>query len=39
MKLCPNGKYVITGGNHGDVCMWEIKKYTINPYDQQEGND
>lgn len=26
MKLCPNGKYVMTGGSKGDVCIWNLKK-------------
>ena len=26
MKLCPNGKYVMTGGSKGDICLWNLKK-------------
>lgn len=26
MKICPNGKYILTGGNKGDICLWSIKK-------------
>lgn len=26
MKVCPNGRYVLTAGNHGDVSLWSIKK-------------
>jgi len=22
MKLCPNGRYVLTAGNRGDVSLW-----------------
>ena len=26
MKICPNGKYIITGGDKGDICIWNIKR-------------
>lgn len=26
MKICPNGRYVLTGGSQGDVTIWQIKK-------------
>jgi WD40 repeat protein len=26
LKMCPNGRYVITGGHKGDVCLWNIKR-------------
>jgi hypothetical protein len=26
MKVCPNGRYVMTAGNRGDVCLWQINK-------------
>jgi hypothetical protein len=26
LKICPNGKYILTGGNKGDICIWAIKK-------------
>jgi WD40 repeat protein len=26
MKVCPNGRYVLTSGNRGDVSLWSIKK-------------
>lgn len=26
MKLCPNGRYLLTGGNKGDVAIWKIDK-------------
>lgn len=29
MKMCPNGRYVLTGGNKGDICIWNIKKREI----------
>ena len=30
MKICPNGKYIITGGDKGDICVWKVKK--IEPF-------
>lgn len=24
MKVCPNGRYVLTGGNSGDISVWSI---------------
>eukprot|EP00347_Sterkiella_histriomuscorum_P023802 403333335 len=29
MKVCPNGRYIITGGNQGDICIWSIKKKQV----------
>ncbi len=26
MRICPNGKYLITGGNKGDVALYSLKK-------------
>lgn len=26
MKICPNGRYILTGGSKGDICIWQIKK-------------
>ena len=26
LKICPNGKYILTGGDKGDVCIWDVKK-------------
>jgi WD40 repeat protein len=34
MKMCPNGRYVITGGNKGDVCVWNIKRREIMSHEQ-----
>ena len=31
MKVCPNGRYVLTAGNRGDVCMWAINKKILGP--------
>jgi WD40 repeat protein len=27
LKMCPNGRYIITGGDKGDICIWQIKKH------------
>jgi WD40 repeat protein len=24
MKVCPNGRYVLTGGSSGDISLWSI---------------
>ena len=26
MRVCPNGRYVLTGGTKGDICLWAIKR-------------
>lgn len=26
MKICPNGRYIISAGDKGDVCIWQIKR-------------
>lgn len=26
MKICPNGRYILTGGSKGDICIWNVKK-------------
>lgn len=26
MRVCPNGRYVLTGGTKGDICIWAIKR-------------
>ena len=31
MKVCPNGRYVLTGGNRGDVMLWKIDKKINEP--------
>lgn len=31
MKVCYNGKYILTGGSRGDVCLWQIKKREVSP--------
>lgn len=31
MKVCPNGRYVLTAGNRGDVCLWSINKKILGP--------
>lgn len=31
MRICPNGRYVLTGGNQGDVSLWAIKKKILAP--------
>jgi hypothetical protein len=30
MRMCPNGRYIITGGDKGDICIWNIKKVIPN---------
>lgn len=31
MKMCPNGRYVLTGGSRGDIAIWSLKKKEITP--------
>jgi hypothetical protein len=31
MRICPNGRYVLTGGSRGDVAVWSLKKREISP--------
>jgi WD40 repeat protein len=31
MKVCPNGRYLLTGGNRGDVSVWKIEKKIHEP--------
>ena len=31
MKVCPNGRYVLTAGNRGDVSLWQVKKKILSP--------
>ena len=31
MKVCPNGRYVLTGGNRGDLTLWAIHKKISEP--------
>ena len=31
MKVCYNGKYILTGGSRGDICLWNIKKREVSP--------
>ena len=31
MKVCPNGRYVLTGGNRGDCMLWKIDKKIHEP--------
>lgn len=31
MKICPNGRYVLSAGNRGDVCLWSINKKILQP--------
>jgi len=26
LKVCPNGRYILTGGDKGDICIWSISK-------------
>ena len=30
LKICPNGRYLFTGGDKGDICIWNIKKVISN---------
>ena len=31
MRVCPNGRYVLTGGNRGDIVLWKINKKISEP--------
>lgn len=31
MKVCPNGRYVLTGGNRGDISLWKLSKKILQP--------
>lgn len=31
MRICPNGRYVLTGGNLGDISLWSIRKKILAP--------
>ena len=31
MKVCPNGKYILTAGNRGDVLLWNVNKKILTP--------
>ena len=31
MKVCPNGRYVLTAGNRGDVSLWKVHKQILEP--------
>lgn len=31
MKVCPNGRYILTAGNRGDVCLWSVNKRILAP--------
>jgi WD40 repeat protein len=26
LRICPNGRYIITGGTNGDICIWSVQK-------------
>ncbi len=26
MKVCPNGRYVLTGGDKGDIVVWKVRR-------------
>jgi len=26
LKVCPNGRYVLTAGEQGDITIWKVKK-------------
>lgn len=26
MKVCPNGRYVMTGGDKGDIVVWKVRR-------------
>ena len=25
LKACPNGRFLVSGGSRGDICLWETK--------------
>jgi hypothetical protein len=31
MKVCYNGRYILTGGSGGDISLWNIKKREVTP--------
>lgn len=31
MKVCPNGRYILTGGTKGDISLWAINKSILSP--------
>jgi WD40 repeat protein len=31
MRVCYNGRYILTGGSRGDICLWSIKKREVTP--------
>uniref|UniRef100_A0A7S3CLA5 Uncharacterized protein n=1 Tax=Strombidium rassoulzadegani TaxID=1082188 RepID=A0A7S3CLA5_9SPIT len=31
VKVCPNGKYILSGGNRGDVYLWSVTKKILEP--------
>ena len=31
MKVCYNGRYILTGGSGGDISLWNIKKREVSP--------
>lgn len=35
LKMCPNGRYILTGGSSGDVCIWNIKRREVMTSEQQ----
>ena len=26
LKVCPNGRYVMTGGDKGDIILWKVRR-------------
>lgn len=26
LKVCPNGRYLLTGGTKGDIALWAVKR-------------
>lgn len=33
MTMCPNGRYILTAGNKGDIILWSITKKNTIPVD------
>ena len=31
VKVCPNGKYILSGGNRGDLSLWAVSKKILKP--------
>ena len=31
IRVCPNGRYIISGGNRGDLSLWCVKKQILQP--------